>query len=75
MIGRPHTGGRRNEAAEQAILRAAAELLAAGDGVLISVVDDVVTQLATMETPSVAVINGHCIGAGCALAAGCLRKH
>jgi AcrR family transcriptional regulator len=36
VIGRPHTGGRRNEAAEQAILRAAAELLAAGDGVLIT---------------------------------------
>jgi AcrR family transcriptional regulator len=37
VIGRPHTGSRRNEAAEQAILRAAAELLAAGDGVLITV--------------------------------------
>jgi AcrR family transcriptional regulator len=34
---RPHTGSRRNEAAEQAILRAAAELLAAGDGALITV--------------------------------------
>jgi AcrR family transcriptional regulator len=37
VIRRPHTGSRRNEAAEQAILRAAAELLAAGDGTLISV--------------------------------------
>jgi AcrR family transcriptional regulator len=34
---RPHTGSRRNEAAERAILRAAAELLAAGDGALITV--------------------------------------
>jgi AcrR family transcriptional regulator len=37
VTGRPHTGSRRNEAAEQAILRAAAELLAAGDGALITV--------------------------------------
>jgi AcrR family transcriptional regulator len=37
VIGRPHTGSRRNEAAERAILRAAAELLAAGDGALITV--------------------------------------
>ena len=37
MIARPHTGSRRNEAAEQAILRAAAELLVAGDGALITV--------------------------------------
>ena len=37
MIARPHTGSRRNEAAEQAILRAAAELLTAGDGALITV--------------------------------------
>jgi AcrR family transcriptional regulator len=37
VIRRPHTGSRRNEAAEQAILRAAAELLAAGDGTLITV--------------------------------------
>jgi AcrR family transcriptional regulator len=37
VIGRQHTGSRRNEAAEQAILRAAAELLGAGDGVLITV--------------------------------------
>lgn len=37
MIGGPHTGSRRNEAAERAILRAAAELLAAGDGALITV--------------------------------------
>jgi AcrR family transcriptional regulator len=37
VIGRPPTGSRRHEAAEQAILRAAAELLAAGDGVLITV--------------------------------------
>jgi AcrR family transcriptional regulator len=37
VIARPHTGSRRNEAAEQAILRAAAELLAAGDGALITV--------------------------------------
>jgi AcrR family transcriptional regulator len=37
VIGRPHTGSRRNDAAEQAILRAAAELLAAGDGALITV--------------------------------------
>ncbi len=34
---RPHTGSRRNDAAEQAILRAAAELLAAGDGAPIAV--------------------------------------
>jgi AcrR family transcriptional regulator len=34
---RPHTGSRRNDAAEQAILRAAAELLEAGDGALITV--------------------------------------
>ena len=34
---RPHTGSRRNDAAEQAILRAAAELLAADDGVPITV--------------------------------------
>jgi AcrR family transcriptional regulator len=34
---RPHTGSRRNEAAEQAILLAAGELLAAGDGALITV--------------------------------------
>lgn len=31
MIRRPHTGSRRNDAAETAILRAAAELLVAGD--------------------------------------------
>jgi AcrR family transcriptional regulator len=37
VTSRPHTGSRRNEAAEQAILRAAAELLAAGDGALITV--------------------------------------
>jgi AcrR family transcriptional regulator len=37
VIRRPHTGSRRNEAAEQAILRAATELLAAGDGTLITV--------------------------------------
>lgn len=37
MIRRPHTGSRRNDAAEQAILRAAGELLAAGDGALITV--------------------------------------
>ena len=37
MTGRPHTGSRRNEAAEQAILQAAAELLAVGDGALITV--------------------------------------
>ena len=36
-IPRPHTGSRRNEEAEQAILRAAAELLADGDGALITV--------------------------------------
>jgi AcrR family transcriptional regulator len=35
--GRPHTGSRRNEAAQWAILQAAAELLAARDGALISV--------------------------------------
>jgi AcrR family transcriptional regulator len=34
---RPHTGSRRNDAAEQAILRAAAELLADGDGAPITV--------------------------------------
>jgi AcrR family transcriptional regulator len=34
---RAHTGSRRNAAAERAILRAAAELLAAGDGALITV--------------------------------------
>jgi AcrR family transcriptional regulator len=34
---RPHTGSRRNEAAERAILRAAAELLAGEDGTLITV--------------------------------------
>jgi AcrR family transcriptional regulator len=34
---RPHTGSRRNDAAEQAILRAAAELLAADDGAPITV--------------------------------------
>jgi len=34
---RPHTGSRRNDAAEQAILRAAAELLVAGDGAVITV--------------------------------------
>jgi AcrR family transcriptional regulator len=34
---RPHTGSRRNDAAEQAILHAAAELLAADDGALITV--------------------------------------
>ncbi|OIN80805.1 TetR/AcrR family transcriptional regulator [Mycobacterium malmoense] len=34
---RPHTGSRRNDAAERAILRAAAELLATGDGALITV--------------------------------------
>jgi len=34
---RPHTGSRRNDAAEQAILEAAAELLVAGDGALITV--------------------------------------
>jgi len=34
---RRHTGSRRNDAAEQAILRAAAELLAGGDGAPISV--------------------------------------
>jgi AcrR family transcriptional regulator len=37
VTGRPHTGSRRNEAAELAILRAAAELLAVGDGALITV--------------------------------------
>jgi AcrR family transcriptional regulator len=37
VTGRPHTGSRRNEAAEQAILQAAAELLAAGDSALITV--------------------------------------
>jgi AcrR family transcriptional regulator len=37
VTGRPHTGSRRNEAAKQAILRAAGELLAAGDGALITV--------------------------------------
>jgi AcrR family transcriptional regulator len=37
VTSRPHTGSRRNEAAEQAILRAAAELLAAGEGALITV--------------------------------------
>src|SRR5208283_5254030 len=37
VTGRPHTGSRRNEAAEQAILQAAAELLAAGGGALITV--------------------------------------
>jgi len=37
VVRRPHTGSRRNEAAEQAILHAAAELLAAGDGPLITV--------------------------------------
>jgi len=37
VIRRPHTGSRRNEAAELAILRAAADLLAAGDGALITV--------------------------------------
>ena len=37
MTGRPHTGSRRNEAAEHAILQATAELLAAGDGALITV--------------------------------------
>lgn len=34
---RPHTGSRRNDAAERAILRAAAELLAADDGAPITV--------------------------------------
>jgi AcrR family transcriptional regulator len=37
VTSRPHTGSRRNEAAELAILRAAADLLAAGDGALITV--------------------------------------
>jgi AcrR family transcriptional regulator len=37
VTSRPHTGSRRNEAAEQAILRAAAELLAGGEGALITV--------------------------------------
>ena len=37
VTGRPHTGSRRNEAAELAILRAAAELLGAGNGALITV--------------------------------------
>jgi AcrR family transcriptional regulator len=37
LIRRPHTGSRRNEGAEQAILRAAADLLAAGDAALITV--------------------------------------
>jgi AcrR family transcriptional regulator len=36
-LRRPHTGSRRNDAAEQAILHAAAELLATGDGALITV--------------------------------------
>ncbi len=34
---RPHTGSRRNDAAELAILRAAAQLLVAGEGALITV--------------------------------------
>jgi AcrR family transcriptional regulator len=37
VTARPHTGSRRNEAAEQAILRAAAELLAAEESALITV--------------------------------------
>ena len=37
VIRRPHTGSRRNDAAERAILHAAAELLAAGQGALITV--------------------------------------
>jgi AcrR family transcriptional regulator len=37
VTSRPHTGSRRNEAAERAILLATAELLAAGDGALITV--------------------------------------
>jgi AcrR family transcriptional regulator len=36
---RPHTGSRRNDAAERAILDAAAELLHGGDGALIGVAD------------------------------------
>lgn len=36
-VGRPHTGRRRNEAAERAILRAAAELLVGGQGAQITV--------------------------------------
>jgi AcrR family transcriptional regulator len=37
VIRRTHTGSRRNDAAERAILDAAAELLAGGDGALITV--------------------------------------
>lgn len=37
LTPRPHTGSRRNDAAERAILHAAAELLAAGDGAVITV--------------------------------------
>jgi AcrR family transcriptional regulator len=37
VTGRPHTGRRRNAAAEHAILQAAADLLAAGDGTRITV--------------------------------------
>jgi AcrR family transcriptional regulator len=37
VTARPHTGSRRNDAAERAILHAAAELLAGGDAALITV--------------------------------------
>jgi hypothetical protein len=49
VIGRPHTGSRRNDAAEQAILPASAELLAAGDGALITVAAIAARQIPPLE--------------------------